>query len=227
MNIKTADRLTELRKAKGLSQEELAERLGVSRQAVSKWERAESSPDTDNLIELAKIYGVTLDKLIYGNETEAGDNSSVSEQTEETLSEHEEKAYFSEDDISVTVDDGKTYLKVKRKARIVELLYPLGALILTITYLVLGFILPNGQGWANYWFLFILIPVVGSVGDAIISKSISRFNYPCFVTAVYCAVGMIAGIWHPTWAAFVTIPVFYILTSAFGKNEKSTSENNE
>nr|MCR4698989.1 helix-turn-helix domain-containing protein [Bacilli bacterium] len=64
MNIKIADRLVELRKKNGLSQEQLADKLGLSRQAVSKWERAEASPDTDNLICLAKLYGVSLDELL-------------------------------------------------------------------------------------------------------------------------------------------------------------------
>ena len=66
MNIEIANRLYQYRKNMGLSQEELAEKIGVSRQAVSKWERAEASPDTDNLIELAKIYGLTLDELLKG-----------------------------------------------------------------------------------------------------------------------------------------------------------------
>ena len=64
MNVETANRLQMLRKKNNLSQEELAEKIGISRQAVSKWERAEASPDTDNLILLAKLYGVTLDELL-------------------------------------------------------------------------------------------------------------------------------------------------------------------
>ena len=64
MNIETANRLYELRKKNGYSQEELAAKLGLSRQAVSKWERAEASPDTDNLVELAKLYGISLDELL-------------------------------------------------------------------------------------------------------------------------------------------------------------------
>ena len=66
MNISFANRLLEYRKQHNLSQEELADKIGVSRQAVSKWERAEATPDTDNLILLAEIYGVTLDELIKG-----------------------------------------------------------------------------------------------------------------------------------------------------------------
>ncbi len=64
MDIYTANKLLQLRKANNLSQEELAERLNISRQAVSKWERAESSPDTDNLIALAKLYRISLDELL-------------------------------------------------------------------------------------------------------------------------------------------------------------------
>ncbi len=64
MNIKFGDKLVRLRKQRGMSQEELAAKLGVSRQAVSKWERGEASPDTYNLIQLARAYGTTLDELV-------------------------------------------------------------------------------------------------------------------------------------------------------------------
>ena len=73
MNVEIAERLAARRKQAGLSQEALAEKLGVSRQAVSKWERSESSPDTDNLIALARLYGVSLDELLYVDDAIADD----------------------------------------------------------------------------------------------------------------------------------------------------------
>ena len=59
-----ADKLIELRKKNGWSQEELAERLNVTRQSVSKWEGAQSIPDLDKILMLAQIFGVTTDYLL-------------------------------------------------------------------------------------------------------------------------------------------------------------------
>ena len=64
MNVEIAQRLAELRRERGFSQEDLAAQLGLSRQAVSKWERAESAPDMGNLIALADLYEVTIDELL-------------------------------------------------------------------------------------------------------------------------------------------------------------------
>ena len=74
MDLAMAQRLVDRRKAAGLSQEALAAQLGVSRQAVSKWERSESSPDTDNLIALAALYDVSLDELLYGQAANDADD---------------------------------------------------------------------------------------------------------------------------------------------------------
>ena len=59
-----ADKLIELRKQNGWSQEELAEKLGVSRQSVSKWEGAQSVPDMARLLRLSELFGVTTDYLL-------------------------------------------------------------------------------------------------------------------------------------------------------------------
>ena len=58
------EKMQKLRKQKNWSQETLAEKLGVSRQAVSLWERGESMPEIDKLIPLARLFGVTADYLL-------------------------------------------------------------------------------------------------------------------------------------------------------------------
>ena len=63
-----ADRIQQLRKQKGISQEELADRVGVSRQAVSKWESEQSVPDRDRIVALSDYFEVTTDYLLKGIE---------------------------------------------------------------------------------------------------------------------------------------------------------------
>lgn len=66
--MELAQRLAQGRKAQGLSQTEAAERLGVSRQAISRWETGSGAPTLDNLIQMGRLYEVSLDELVYGAE---------------------------------------------------------------------------------------------------------------------------------------------------------------
>lgn len=63
------ERIQHLRKTKGLSQEELADTMGVSRQAVSKWESGQSTPDLEKIILMSEFFGVTTDYILKGIET--------------------------------------------------------------------------------------------------------------------------------------------------------------
>lgn len=91
MNI--GERITALRKEKNISQTELAKRLNVSRQAVSKWEQGTSSPDTDRLIQLAEILGTEVEYLATGTHPEPG---SVVLNIVETVERVEEKVVVKE-----------------------------------------------------------------------------------------------------------------------------------
>ena len=62
------ERLYQLRRERGISQEELANIIGVSRQAVQKWESGASQPNIDNLVAISEYFGVTLDYLLKGDE---------------------------------------------------------------------------------------------------------------------------------------------------------------
>lgn len=68
--MELSSRLQELRKEAGYSQEQLAEMLGVSRQAVSKWESGQTNPDINNVGRLSEIYGKSTDYIIFGEERE-------------------------------------------------------------------------------------------------------------------------------------------------------------
>ena len=59
-----ADKIVSLRKKAGWSQEDLAEKLGVTRQSVSKWEGAQSVPDMDKVVQMSRLFGVTTDFLL-------------------------------------------------------------------------------------------------------------------------------------------------------------------
>lgn len=69
------NKLYELRKQKGFSQEELAHRLNVSRQTVSKWEVGESTPDMEKLVAISDLFEVSLDELIKGEKNELKETS--------------------------------------------------------------------------------------------------------------------------------------------------------
>ena len=66
------EKLQELRKARGWSQEELAGQIHVSRQALSKWESGGAVPDTENIIALSRLFGVTTDYLLLDEVQDAG-----------------------------------------------------------------------------------------------------------------------------------------------------------
>ena len=70
MNETIGNRIAKFRKAKGMTQEELANQLGVSSQAVSKWENDASCPDISLLPQLSKVLGVTTDELLTGKNDE-------------------------------------------------------------------------------------------------------------------------------------------------------------
>ena len=68
MDMTIGKRIALLRKEKGLTQEELASHMGVSPQAVSKWENDQTCPDISALPKLARLFGVTVDELLEGKE---------------------------------------------------------------------------------------------------------------------------------------------------------------
>ena len=211
MNLKTANRLCELRKEKNLSQEELAAKIGVSRQTISKWERSEASPDTDNLIALAKLYNMSLDDLLSVENVKEEDlakEENVDEELKTKLTEVGElieKKLDSDDD-----DDDDDEGPHKRRWHDGWL----NAVLLFSTiigFFLLGFI---GHYWRWCWLIFLLWVCVESLISAIEDKNPEDFAFPVLAALVFLFVGLYFGLWHPTWLVFLLIPPYYAIASS-------------
>ena len=99
--VNLADKLQLLRKKNLLSQEELAEKLGISRQAVSKWESGQSLPDLNKLKAISKLYNVTIDSLV-------NDDNEIGER-------NENKAAYEKSNTSYEQDlNGKIVLNINK-----------------------------------------------------------------------------------------------------------------
>lgn len=227
MNQDVANRLFEYRKKSGFSQEELGEKIGVSRQAISKWERGESSPDTDNLIALSKIYNITIDELINGkaeNEapqginTENGDKVDIGLKGINVESANGDKVHVGIDGIRVV--EGSKSIEENRHIFEKEDAHPArNSLIFClglIAFLLTGFFL---DWWAFGWTFILLGIGLITLIEAIERKKPEHFAYALPIVAAFCIVGITTGIWHPTWALFLTIPIYYIICDAFKKKK--------
>ena len=231
MTIETANRLYELRKKHNLSQEELAEKLGVSRQAVSKWERSEASPDTDNIIALAKIYNLSLDELIYGEKetTEEKAEESTKETSEEETSEE-----TSEEDVIIDVTEDDKHVIVT----------PYGVTVKekdgkTVNVSLRGIkietcdeddddaddedesnddekVYVSGDGKVK-------VKVNVAKSDFCGANFWLNVPYPTICTILYLWFGCadICGGWGRAWILFLTIPVYFSIVDAISKRKMS------
>ena len=80
-----SEKLYKLRKNSGLSQEQLAEQLNVSRQAISKWESGTAVPESEKLITISNYFGVSVDYLLKDDEEQVKPTDSISEENPKTI----------------------------------------------------------------------------------------------------------------------------------------------
>lgn len=195
MDIKTADRLIELRKAHGFSQEALSEKLGVSRQAISKWERGESSPDTDNLIALSQIYAITLDDIL-----------NPSKEIKNPFEPKEEK---------VNQENKKTSLYKQRGKALFKFPFPI---IITAIYIVFNLCLHH---WHPSWLIFMLIPIYYHYAGACFTKTKKAYllalPIPEIIVTIYLMLGFFFSAWGIGAVLFLIIPIYYWIVALYKK----------
>lgn len=239
MDLAMAQRLVDRRKAAGLSQEALAAQLGVSRQAVSKWERSESSPDTDNLIALAALYGVSLDELLYGeaasdaNSSEDGSTGTVDEAKEaEDSAEHADCGNKPLVDISLArgihvIDPNKgeevhvgwngIHVTNERKGEEVRV-GPGGLHIDTLEddghsvhTNADGTVTIDGETFSSWKEAHAKLDHHGKHFHTKVGRAWNKFPFPALVALAYLVLGIVYGTWATGLFLVFLIPVYYAL----------------
>lgn len=239
MDLAMAQRLVDRRKAAGLSQEALAAQLDVSRQAVSKWERSESSPDTDNLIALAALYGVSLDELLYGeaasdaNSSEDGSTGTVDEAKEaEDSAEHADCGNKPLVDISLArgihvIDPNKgeevhvgwngIHVTNERKGEEVHV-GPGGLHIDTLEddghsvhTNADGTVTIDGETFSSWKEAHAKLDHHGKHFHTKVGRTWNKFPFPALVALAYLVLGIVYGAWATGLFLVFLIPVYYAL----------------
>ena len=241
MDLAMAQRLVDRRKAAGLSQEALAAQLGVSRQAVSKWERSESSPDTDNLIALAALYGVSLDELLYGeaaddaDDPEDGDTGAdASDEAEdvEASAEHAERGDKPLVDISLAhgihvIDPDKgeevhvgwngIHVTNDRKGEEVHV-GPGGVHVDTLEddghsvhTNADGTVTIDGETFSSWKEAHDKLDHHGKHFHTKLGRAWNKFPFPALVALAYLALGIVYGTWGMGLFLVFLIPIYYAI----------------
>lgn len=232
MNIEIANRLVALRKEKNLSQEAVANELGISRQAVSKWERAEASPDTDNLISLAKLYNLSLDELLKTNQEkfESGESEDTKQEDNNYVrinfkdgihvKDGEEEVHIGWKGIYVKDAKGGEDVQIDNKGIFVNgdkysvkdkcsqychTSFPISIMV-SVAYILLGVVYDM---WHPGWLIFGIIPIFTSTVSAIKHRDIIHFAFPIPILMCIGYFGFVEDRWYPYWLLLLTIPLYY------------------
>lgn len=199
-------RLYEMRKAKGLSQEQTAEILGVTRQTISKWESDQTTPDFDKILPLCDLYNISSDELLKG-------------ETKQDVSTDAFKNDASTDDVyknepAQSPNQLEDFNRRKIKSSII-MSVAIGLYILSV---IPFFVIKNSNLALSVFFVIIALATIMIVFSALSrpkrNKSQPKSNeYKLYkqitgilasvVLVIYMLVSFISGMWHITWLMWV------------------------
>lgn len=205
--MKLGERLFEYRRIKGLSQEEVASKLNVTRQTISKWETDQTVPDFDKIVPICELFGITTDELLTGNKKESYLN-------EVSLKTKKNKAVV----ISTSV-----------------FLYFLSIIWIILAEEI--FELKDGLSVSIFMFICSIASIiliyyftVNEVQEKVITKKKSNKNLKSIIdilavlfTIIYLVISFLTFAWHITWIIWV----IYALVVAIVKLIYNEEEENE
>ena len=217
------NKLYELRKKHHLSQEELAEKLGVSRQAISKWECGDALPDTDNLISISKLYGVSLDELVGNTPNQPREDEPKQENAEQASDEDNAQStrkngiHIDEDGVHIDVegkihfDDDGVHIGGENGIHIDDDGVHVGGengIHIDDDGVHVGGEDSIHVGEKDVSF-YVDVEVPSKKGIAL--RLLTYLPYPIVITIAYLLWGFLGDGWALGWTLFVTIPIYYTL----------------
>ncbi len=188
---KVAELLMKLRKEHGFTQSDLADKLEVSFQAVSKWERAENLPDAFTLVKLAKVYEITVDEILNGEVKESKKKKRISRRLQNILMTI---------GIALIMISPIPYFSVlpgdESNGNIIAMLI---SVVIGVTIIV-----------------FVALEMNHGMRRTPLSKEAERINGIIYGTCVviFLGTGLIWGLWHIAWIVFI---IGYVVTLIFKK----------
>lgn len=245
MNI--GDRLYELRRNKNLTQDEVAEKLNVSRQTISKWETNLSTPDFDKITPLCELYGITPNELLMEKEGDENTNKSTDETNNESTVENtweEAKDHlFTRGKDDEDNYENMTRGQIKRKsAEVVSssvFLYILSVAFIAVAIPVFKmnpviasaiFLIIIGIATARIIKHFMSIPKQERTQEEIKQNSIIKSINDiigCIGVVIYFIVSFTTMAWHITWVIFIivgllenVVKLIFMLKDEEDNNEK-------
>ena len=197
------ERITTLRKNRNLSQEALAEQVGVSRQAISKWERDEALPDIYNLTTLAEIFGITLDELIKGSDEAGASKKPVLAALELKL--RAEKYIMA--GIAILILGALVFIIEPLSVQIQTIICVLMALGGILIIIKAGFMLERFYMLNNQ-----ALEASEKSGVTRGRRNKKRRDAVTTIASLSCTLaflylGFFKGMWHPGWMVYLLIPI--------------------
>lgn len=196
MNI--GERLYELRKEKKLSQEEVANKLNVTRQTISKWETNNSTPDFDKIVPICELYGITTDELLIGKKKEE-----IEEKEEENIIEEKEPTKAEIRRKSAEVVSTSVFIYIVAVALLIVAIPVLKIDPVVVTAIFLCII-----AWATARIVkhYMSIPKTEETEEEqkeneIVKQVKGIVGALC--VAIYFIVSFTTGAWHITWVIFI------------------------
>ena len=218
-------RLYEMRKAKGFSQESVAEVLGVTRQTVSKWETDQTTPDFDKIIPICKLYNITTDELFSDNTTKAEASGNMKSDydysynssynyAENNSTENDGNKNKYEEPV-ITADERENYEKGRRRSAAIMAV----SICMYILSVVPFFLFDDSKIMMTVFFAIIAIATMLIVFAALSKpKNIKKFRTQTkedklfkqitsilsgIILAIYMVISFATGAWHITWILWV------------------------